>query len=119
MLDKVNVGEKFGLFQAHWEPHIIGEVNGTHIKIARFLGEFEWHHHDLEDEMFLVLDGEIEIALADGVVSLSRGEMIVVPRGVDHKPAASREALVMLVEPDTTVNTGNIKSEKTTEARRI
>lgn len=83
-----------------------------HIKIARLLGEFEWHHHDLEDEMFLVIEGKLSIQLEDGAVRLMEGEMVVIPRGVEHRPVADEEVLVMLVEPSATVNTGNRKDSR-------
>ncbi len=119
MIEKINIKEKFGLFSDHWHPRIIGQVNDAHIKIARLKGEFESHHHDLEDEMFLVLEGSISIELKDGTINLSAGEMAVIPRGTEHKPVAREEALVMFVEPASTLNTGNLKNERTTEAHWI
>ncbi len=120
MIQKANLKEKFSLFSDQWHPRIIGQVNDTHIKLARLKGEFDWHHHDSEDEMFYVVGGgNLTIELEDGMVELKSGEMAVIPRGVEHRPVARDEALVMLVEPVSTVNTGNIKSEKTVDAQWI
>ncbi len=119
MIQKINLKGKFQLFSDYWHPRIIGQVNDTHIKLARLKGRFEWHHHDTEDEMFLVIQGNLAIELEDGVIALSEGETVVIPRGVEHCPVAAEEALVMLIEPASTVNTGNIKSEKTVDAQWI
>ena len=119
MIQKINLKGKFQLFSDYWHPRIIGQVNDTHIKLARLKGRFEWHHHDTEDEMFLVIQGNLAIELEDGVIALSEGETVVIPRGVEHCPVAAEEALVMLIEPASTVNTGNLKSEKTVDAQWI
>lgn len=119
MLEKISLAQKFSLFNDHWQPRIVGEVNGTQIKIVKLLGEFDWHHHDMEDEMFLVVGGTLDIELEDGVVNLSEGEMVVIPRGTEHRPVARKEAMVMLVEPGSTINTGNKMNDKTTQARWI
>ena len=116
MIQKANLKEKFSLFSDPWHPRIIGQVNDTHIKLARLKGEFDWHHHESEDEMFLVIQGSLGIELEDGRIELKEGEMAVIPRGVEHRPVAVEEALVMLVEPASTVNTGNIKTERTVSA---
>lgn len=114
MIQKINLKEKFSLFSDHWHPRIVGQVNDTHVKIAKLKGEFEWHCHDKEDEMFLVIEGRLSIELEDGAVSLMEGEMLVIPRGVEHRPVAEEEALVMLVEPVGTINTGNKKNSRRT-----
>ena len=116
MIKKVSLEEKFRLFSDHWKPRIVGEVNNTQIKLVRLLGEFQWHHHDNEDEMFLVLEGTLAIELEDGALKLEKGEMAVIPKGVEHRPVAEKEVLAMLVEPASTVNTGNAKSSRTTDA---
>ena len=119
MIDKVNLSEKFNLFSDHWKPKIVGRVNSTQVKIAKLLGEFEWHHHEKEDEMFLVIHGELTIELRDGTVLLGEGELAVIPHGIEHRPIARKEVLVMLVEPETTVNTGNRISNHTADAEWI
>lgn len=111
--EKVNVNEKLAAFQDHWSPKIVGEVNDTLIKLVKFKGEFIWHSHENEDEMFLVLGGRMTMHFRDRDVELSEGEFIVVPKGVEHMPMADQEAQVMLIEPKTTLNTGNVISERT------
>jgi mannose-6-phosphate isomerase-like protein (cupin superfamily) len=105
---KVNVAQKLSLFDEHWSPKIVGELNGQHVKLVKISGEFVWHHHDEEDEMFLVVDGRFRMEFRDGEVWIERGEFIVVPRGVEHRPVAEEEASVMLFEPASTLNTGNV-----------
>jgi mannose-6-phosphate isomerase-like protein (cupin superfamily) len=112
-VEKVNVAQKLALFDEHWSPKIVGELNGQHVKLVTFLGEFVWHHHDDEDEMFLVVDGRFKMEFRDREVWLEEGEFIVVPRGVEHRPVAEREASVMLFEPASTLNTGNVTDEMT------
>ena len=112
----VSLAEKFALFDEHWSPKIVGEVNGQHVKLAKLLGEFVWHHHEEEDELFLVVKGELELHLRDRVVTLREGEFFVVPRGVDHKPVAREEVHLVMVEPASTVNTGNVGGERTVES---
>ena len=114
-MDKINLAEKFGLFSAHWSPKIIGELNDSYIKLAKLKGEFDWHHHDQEDELFLVVKGQLTIKFRDREVSLGAGELIVIPKGVDHLPVAAEEVQVMLIEPKGTLNTGNVITEKTKE----
>jgi mannose-6-phosphate isomerase-like protein (cupin superfamily) len=114
-MEKVNIAEKLASFSEHWQQHIIGELNGQHVKVAKLKGEFVWHHHENEDEMFLVVRGEIVIQLRDGDVHLAEGEMFIVPRGVEHRPVAEREAHILLFEPAGTVNTGNLHNERTYE----
>ena len=113
MIEKVNIAEKFGRFTEHWSPKIVGEVNDSYVKLVKFQGEFVWHKHDDEDEMFFVVKGEIVIRLRDGDVRLGEGEFIVIPRGVEHKPFAEEEAHVLLFEPKTVLNTGDVINERT------
>jgi mannose-6-phosphate isomerase-like protein (cupin superfamily) len=112
-LEKVNVAEKLSLFEEHWSPKIVGELNGQHVKLVKFSGEFVWHHHDDEDEMFLVVNGRFRMEFRDREVWIEEGEFIVVPRGVEHRPVAQEEASVMLFEPASTLNTGNVTGEMT------
>lgn len=112
-MDKIVLTEKFSLFSEYWSPKIVGELNGQNIKLARFKGEFVWHKHDHEDELFFVVSGILTIEFRDKTVTLNKDEFIIVPKGVEHKPFAEDEALVMLFEPATTLNTGNIRSELT------
>ena len=111
--EKVNIAQKLALFDEHWSPKVVGELNGQHVKLVKFLGEFVWHHHDEEDEMFLVIDGRFRMEFRDREVWIERGEFIVVPRGVEHRPVAEEEVSVMLFEPASTLNTGNVTGEMT------
>jgi mannose-6-phosphate isomerase-like protein (cupin superfamily) len=113
MTGKVNLEEKFSLFQSHWQPKIVGELNGQHVKLVRFQGEFIWHKHEAEDEMFLVLGGEFDMEFRDRTDRLKEGEFLIVPRGVEHRPVARKEARVMLFEPISTVNTGGAGGPRT------
>jgi mannose-6-phosphate isomerase-like protein (cupin superfamily) len=115
MLEKVNLSEKFRLFAEQWSPKIAGEVNDSYVKLVKFQGDFVWHKHDDEDEMFLVVKGRITIRLRDGDVYLGEGEFVIVPRGVEHMPVAEEEAHVLLFEPKTVLNTGDVRNEKTRE----
>ena len=112
-VDKVNIEEKLALFDEQWKPKVAGELNGQYVKLVKFLGEFVWHHHDDEDEMFLVIDGRFRMEFRDREVWIERGEFIVVPRGVEHRPVAEEEVSVMLFEPASTLNTGNVTGEMT------
>lgn len=113
-MEKVNIKEKLSLFGEHWNPKVVGELNGQHVKLAKLSGEFVWHHHDDEDELFLVLEGRLRMEFRDTVVFVEPGEFIVVPRGVEHRPVADDgEVHVMLFEPVSTVNTGNVRNERT------
>jgi len=114
-MEKINLAEKLGCFDEHWAPRVVAELNGQHVKVAKLQGEFEWHHHADEDELFLVLAGHLVIELRDGRVELDPGELFVVPRGVEHKPVAPEETHVLLFEPVSTLNTGNVRSERTRE----
>lgn len=113
---KVNLAEKLGQFDERWSPRIVGELNDQHVKLVKLEGEFVWHHHEHEDELFLVLRGQLSIELRDRVVELSEGEFFIVPRGVDHKPVAREETHVLLLEPASTLNTGNVRDDRTVEA---
>lgn len=112
-MNKVNLSEKFSLFNETWSPKLVGELNGQHIKLAKIKGEFIWHKHDDADEMFLVIKGSITIKLRDKEVILNEGEIFIVPKGVEHKPIAEHEAHLMLFEPAGTVNTGDVESDRT------
>jgi len=109
----INLKGKLEKFSEHWSPKVIAQMNDYHFKLAKIEGEFVWHDHPETDEMFLVVKGQLEIYLRDGVVTLNEGEMYVVPKGVEHKPVAEQECHIMLVEPAGTVNTGNVVNEKT------
>ena len=114
--DKVNLADKLAAIDETWSPRIVGELNGQHVKLAKIAGEFVWHHHDDEDELFLVVKGRFDMHLRDRVVPLREGELFIVPRGVEHKPVADDEAHILLFEPASTLNTGNVRNERTVEA---
>jgi len=114
-MNKVNIAEKLSLFNDYWNPRIAGTLNGQDIKLAKFKGEFVWHKHDNEDEMFLVIDGEFEMEFRDKTVTIKQGEFIIVPKGIEHRPVAKNEVSVMLFEPSGTLNTGDTKGELTKE----
>jgi len=119
-MEKVGLTSKFASFSDHWSPKIVGELNGQHVKVVKFVGEFVWHHHDHEDEMFLVVKGQFRMEFRDKTVTLNEGEFIIVPRKIEHKPVADRECYVMLFEPASTLNTGNVVNERTLkELKRI
>ena len=113
MVEAVNLVRKFGLFQDLWSPKIVGEVNDFYVKLVKLKGEFVWHHHETEDELFLVVRGNLTIRLRDRPIRLKEGEFVVIPRGVEHRPAASEEVHVLLLEPKSTLNTGNVQDERT------
>lgn len=113
---KVNLVAKFGQFAEHWSPKVVGELNGQHVKLVRFAGEFVWHHHAAEDELFLVVRGRFRMEFRDRHVDLETGELLIVPRGVEHRPVADAEVLVLLFEPATTLNTGNVTDGRTVAA---
>lgn len=113
MVQKVNLSEKFRLFQDHWSPKIAGELNDCHVKLVKLQGEFVWHHHENEDELFLVVKGRMTIRLRDGEVHLEPGEFVIIPKGVEHMPIAGEEAHVLLLEPKSTLNTGNVRNDRT------
>lgn len=112
-MEKTNLEQKFSLFSDHWSPKIVAELNGQHVKLAKLLGTFDWHHHDDEDELFLVVKGRFTMRFRDRSVELAEGEMLVVPKGVEHQPHADEEVHVLLFEPVSTVNTGNLRNERT------
>jgi mannose-6-phosphate isomerase-like protein (cupin superfamily) len=112
-MEKININEKLSLFNDHWNPRIIGELNGQQVKAAKLKGEFFWHHHEQEDEMFLVVKGILRMEFRDRVVNVKEGEFIIVPKGVEHKPVAEEEVSLLLFEPASTLNTGNIENERT------
>ena len=116
----VNLAAKFRQFDDHWSPKIAGEVNDSYVKLVKVKGEFVWHHHEAEDELFLVVKGRLLLKFRDRDVSVGEGEFIIVPRGVEHLPVASEEAHVLLLEPKSTLNTGNVRNERTvSELERI
>jgi len=112
-MDKVNIAEKFTQFSEHWSPKIVGEVNNFHVKLAKLKGEFVWHHHEEEDEMFLVIKGRLLMKFRDRDVTIDEGEFIIVPHGVEHLPVAGEEVELILFEPAGTLNTGNLQNERT------
>ena len=114
-MEKVNLEHKFSLFEEPWQPRIVGELNGQHVKLVKLLGEFVWHQHEQEDELFLVVAGQLTIQFRDREVELQTGEFLVVPRGVEHRPVARALCQVLLLEPVTTVNTGSSPGERTVE----
>jgi mannose-6-phosphate isomerase-like protein (cupin superfamily) len=112
-MEKINLADKFSLFKEQWSPKIVGELNGQMVKLVKFKGPFVWHHHDHEDELFYVVKGSFDMEFEDKTVAISEGEFIIVPRGVEHRPNAQNECEVMLFEPGTTLNTGNVENERT------
>jgi mannose-6-phosphate isomerase-like protein (cupin superfamily) len=109
----VNLSDKFSQFSDYWNPRILGEVNDCHVKAVKLKGEFVWHHHDNEDELFLVVRGTLRMKFRDREALVREGEFVIVPRGVEHMPVAEEEVHILLIEPKTTLNTGNITSERT------
>ncbi len=112
-MGKVNLAQKFSMFNDYWSPKIVGELNDSHVKLVKFKGEFVWHHHETEDELFLVVKGSLQIKLRDQDIFLEEGEFVIIPRGVEHLPIAKDEVHVLLLEPKTTLNTGNVGNERT------
>ena len=115
-IEKVNVASKFALFQDCWSPKIVGELNDSYVKLVKLKGEFVWHEHEAEDELFLVVKGKLLIKLRDRNLWLDEGEFVVIPRGVEHLPVAEEEVQVLLLEPKSTLNTGNVRNERTVAA---
>ncbi|HEV2580107.1 MAG TPA: cupin domain-containing protein [Ktedonobacteraceae bacterium] len=113
MIEKITLADKFNRFSDHWKPKIAGELNDSYIKLVKLQGEFVWHHHENEDELFLVIKGKLVIKLRDQDVTLEEGEFVIIPKGVEHCPVAAEEAHVLLLEPKTTLNTGNVANERT------
>jgi len=119
-MQKINLAQKLSLFDERWSPRIVGEVNDVQVKLAKLEGEFVWHRHEAEDELFLVVSGRLTMRFRDGEEVLDPGELIIVPRGVEHLPVADEGTSVLLVEPKTTLNTGNVRNERTVqELRRV
>ncbi len=116
-MEKVNLNQKFDLFQEHWSPKIVGELNGQHVKLVKLLGEFVWHKHDIEDELFFVVKGTLSMEFRDKTVSIEENEFLIVPKGVEHRPAAAEEVWVMLFEPASTLNTGDAESSDLTKTK--
>lgn len=114
-MEKVNLPEKFSHISDHWNPRIAGELNGQMVKLVKFIGEFVWHKHDHEDELFLVVEGEFDMEFRDRTETIHKDEFIIVPRGVEHRPVARAECSVLLFEPATTLNTGDVRNERTRE----
>lgn len=114
-LQTVSLAEKLAQIHDYWSPRLVGELNGQHVRLAKVKGEFVWHHHEHEDELFLVLRGHLVVELRDGRIELDEGEMCIVPRGVEHRPIADEEVHLLLFEPATTRNTGNVTSERTVD----
>jgi mannose-6-phosphate isomerase-like protein (cupin superfamily) len=115
-MDKINLREKLARFAETWSPKVVGELNGQQVKLVKFQGPFVWHHHEHEDEMFLVVRGRFRMEFRDRHVWLEEGEFLIVPRGVEHRPVAEEEAHVLLFEPASTLNTGNVRNERTVAA---
>jgi mannose-6-phosphate isomerase-like protein (cupin superfamily) len=117
-MNAVNIAQKFSQFSQQWSPRVVGELNGQQVKLVKLHGEFVWHHHEHEDELFLVTKGRLRLRLRDGEVSIGEGEFYIVPKGVEHLPIADEECHVILLEPATTLNTGNVHNERTVEQLR-
>lgn len=118
-MDSVNLAEKFASFEELWKPKIVGEVNDTYVKLVKIKGSFVWHQHAKEDELFLVVRGAMRLQLRAGDILLGTGEMAIVPHGVEHRPVAETEAEILLIEPRSTANTGDVQDERTTKAEWI
>jgi len=112
-MEKINLAQKFTLFQDYWQPKIVGDLNDSYVKLAKFKGEFIWHHHENEDELFLLVKGELLIKFRDSEVRVRPGEFIIVPKGIEHLPIAENEVHVLVIEPKSTLNTGNITDDRT------
>jgi mannose-6-phosphate isomerase-like protein (cupin superfamily) len=112
-IEKVNLTDAFGRFADYWSPRIAGDLNDSQVKVVKLKGEFVWHHHAAEDELFLVVTGQLLIKLRDGEIHLNEGEFVIIPRGVEHLPVAEDEVQVVLIEPKGTLNTGNVQNERT------
>jgi mannose-6-phosphate isomerase-like protein (cupin superfamily) len=119
-MEKINLEEKFSMFTEQWNPKIVGELNGQFVKLVKFQGPFVWHHHDHEDELFLVVKGSFDMELEGKAITINAGEFIIIPHGVEHRPNAKEECEVLLFEPAATINTGNIENEMTlTQLQRL
>ena len=118
-MEKINLSEKFALINEHWRPKVVGELNGQEVKLVKIKGEFPWHHHEKEDEMFLAMRGSFRLEFRDRVVNVEEGEFVIVPRGVEHRPVAETEAEILLFEPAEVRNTGNILDENFTAPGKV
>jgi mannose-6-phosphate isomerase-like protein (cupin superfamily) len=118
-IEKVNIKQKLALINEHWSPKIVGEINDFYVKLVKLKGEFVWHHHENEDEMFLVVKGELLMRLRERNITVKEGEFIIIPKGVEHLPVAEDEVQVMLFEPKSTINSGNIQDDKTVQSEWI
>ncbi len=114
-MEKININEKLSTFSEYWSPKIVGDINESYVKLAKLKGEFVWHMHENEDEMFMVIKGRLLIKLRSEDIILNEGEFFIIPKGIEHMPVAENEVHVMLLEPKTTLNTGNVKNERTVE----
>lgn len=114
-MEIIDLNEKFALFNEFWSPKIVGELNGQYVKLAKLKGEFVWHQHEHEDELFMIVKGDLTIKLKDQSIELTEGQFFIIPRGVEHLPVAEKECHVMLFEPKTVLNTGDVKNERTVE----
>src|SRR5689334_21033485 len=112
-MEKVNIAEKLSSFKDYFNPRVVGELNGQQVKLVKFQGEFIWHHHDHEDELFYVVRGSFDMHTREKIITVNAGEFLVMPRGVEHKPVAEKEVEIMLFEPTTTLNTGNVENDMT------
>ena len=115
-MDKINLAQKLATFDDHWNPRIVAELNGQHVKLTKFQGPFVWHHHEHEDELFLVIEGRFRMDFRDRQEWIEEGEFLIVPRGVEHRPVAEEEVAVLLFEPASTLNTGNVQDDALTRA---
>jgi mannose-6-phosphate isomerase-like protein (cupin superfamily) len=118
-MDIVNLSQKFDLFAEHWSPRIVGELNDSYVKLAKLKGEFVWHKHEIEDELFLVVKGQLQIKLRDRDLLIKEGEFVIIPKSVEHCPVAAEEVQVLLLEPKSTRNTGDQQNERTVEAKWV
>ena len=119
MIEPIDLAQKFSLFNEYWRPKIVGELNDSYVKLAKLKGEFIWHQHEKEDELFLVISGTLIIKLRDQELTIRPGQFAIIPKGVEHLPVAAEEVQVVLLEPKSTLNTGNVENERTVEARWI
>jgi mannose-6-phosphate isomerase-like protein (cupin superfamily) len=119
MIEPTNIAQKFELFSEYWHPKIIGELNGNYVKVAKLKGEFVWHKHENEDELFWVIRGALVIKLRDRDIALRPGQFVIIPKGLEHLPVAAEEVHVVLLEPKSTVNTGNVENDRTVEAEWV
>lgn len=118
-MTKVNLRDKLSQFDEHWSPRLVGELNGQHVKLVKLLGEFVWHRHDEQDELFYVVKGRFRMELRDGQIDLEEGEFLIVPRGIEHRPVADEECHVLLFEPSSTLNTGNVCNDLTVDRLQV